>query len=69
LKPQGGSLRKEGRPRRDSVTFYVRTFDGILPADVAEDDLGRGNSPLTPLFYAGQTVITAIRETTQQQRG
>jgi hypothetical protein len=30
---------------------------GVVP----EDDLGEGEHPLSPLFYAGQDVITQIR--------
>jgi hypothetical protein len=41
--------------------FYVRTEKGTVTAEAAEADLGAGNDPLSPLFYAGHEVITQFR--------
>ena len=48
------------------VRFYARTFDGLLSAEVPENDLGENRHALSPLFYAGQAVITAVREASPQ---
>lgn len=44
------------------VRFYIRTFNGILTAEAAEDDLGYGRHELSPVFHAGHAVIGAVRE-------
>jgi hypothetical protein len=46
------------------VRFYVRTFDGTLTAEAAENELGEGRHALSPVFYAAHDVITAVREST-----
>jgi hypothetical protein len=42
--------------------FLLRTGSALLAADARELDLGAGAHPLSPLFHAGQNVITAVRE-------
>jgi len=49
-------------PSVGRVRFYARTFTGLRTAEAAESDLGEGRHPLSPLFYAGHAVITAIRK-------
>jgi hypothetical protein len=49
-------LPKEGR-----VRFYVLTHDGTYSADVAQDELVQGSSPLAPLFAAADKVVTQFR--------
>ena len=44
------------------VRFYARTFTNLRTAEAAERDLGEGQHPLSPLFFAGHAVITAVRE-------
>ena len=48
-------------PSVGRVRIYARTFDGLLHAEAAEDDLGEGRLPLSPLFHAGHRVLTEIR--------
>ena len=52
-------------PRIGRVRFYVRTFEGTLGAEETENELGGNHHPLSPVFYAGHAVITAIRESTE----
>jgi hypothetical protein len=46
----------EGRTR-----FYFLTRGGALTVESSEDALGRERSPLSPLFYKAQEVITQVR--------
>lgn len=50
------------RPGPGQVTFYLLTPQGIFSASRAEQDLGEGQSDLSDLFYAGQDVLTAMRQ-------
>ena len=54
-------------PAVGRVRLYARTFDGLLHAEAAEDDLGEGRLPLSPLFHAGHRVLTEIRHHTPGQ--
>ncbi|KAA1395479.1 hypothetical protein [Aeromicrobium ginsengisoli] len=49
------------------VRFQLLTVGGGRTAEAAEDDLGNGRHPLSPLFHAGQDVITQIRLLSEQQ--
>jgi len=49
-------------PRIGRVRFYARTFEWTLGAEATEDQLGQKLHPLSPVFFAGHTVIAAIRE-------
>jgi hypothetical protein len=51
-------------PATGAVRFYVHTFEGLLTAEVEEQELSRGRHPLSALFQAGQAVITEIRLST-----
>ena len=52
-------------PRAGNVNFYVRTPEGVsVSQEVAETELANGNHPLSKLFFAGQDVITQLREAT-----
>jgi hypothetical protein len=53
-------LAKPGR-----TVFYVLTAAGTRSADFLEDDLGDGRTEFSPLFFAGQDVITTLRESTK----
>ena len=44
------------------VTFVARTYGGTLRAEGPEADMGHNRDPLSPLFHAGQSVITEIRK-------
>jgi hypothetical protein len=48
-------------PATGHVTFYARTDCGVFMADVAQAELRSGH-PLTPLFSAGNAVITELRK-------
>jgi hypothetical protein len=54
-------------PAVTRVRFYVRSFGGLLGAEADEEALGRGRHPLSPVFHAGQAVITAMREATERR--
>jgi len=50
-------------PSADNIKFYVITPNGIYTAKEATwDDLGSGVHELSPLFYAGNDVLTALRK-------
>lgn len=53
---QSAPLPAAGRTR-----FHLRTRSGALAADASTNELGEGRHALSPLFYAAQDVITAIR--------
>jgi hypothetical protein len=48
-------------PDPGKVKFYALVREGALTAEAGEQQLGRGKSDLSPLFYAGQDVITELR--------
>ncbi|MCW2750713.1 MAG: hypothetical protein JWR83_1823 [Aeromicrobium sp.] len=48
-------------PGIGEVRFQFLTFGGGLTASASEDDLGNQRHALSPLFFAGQDVITQIR--------
>jgi len=48
-------------PKPGRVRFYVRTFRTTLTADADEKLLGNRLHKLTPVFHAGQAVITQMR--------
>jgi hypothetical protein len=48
-------------PAVGKVRFYALTPQGILALEADEQDLGRQRSEYSPLFYAGQDVITELQ--------
>jgi len=52
---------EQPRPGAGQVSFYVLTSEGVVGANRFEQDLGEGRDALSPLFYAGQDVITQLR--------
>jgi hypothetical protein len=54
---------------KDAVTFNVLTYDGIVAARDAEKRLLQKESPLWPLYYLGQDVITQLRMATEKKPG
>ena len=54
-------------PGPGEVRFYVTGAGGVLTAAAPEAVLAAGGHPLSPLFAAGQAVITAIRESMPPQ--
>ncbi len=54
-------------PDPGKVRFYLLTPQGILAAKADEKDLGKRRHELSPLFYAGQEVITELRLISEQQ--
>lgn len=47
-------------PRR--VKFYLLTQGGVYAAEAGMDEAAGGRHPLSPLFYAGNEVLTKLRE-------
>ena len=56
-------------PREGWTIFYVLTKDGMYAAQAMTNDLGKKLNPLSPLFYAGNEVITAFRLIDQAGQG
>jgi hypothetical protein len=50
-------------PAAGQTRFYVLTPEGLRTAQALEKDLGENRHELSPLFYAGQEVITQFRLT------
>lgn len=50
-------------PGPGRVRFYVRTDRGTLGAEAAQAELGAGGHLLSPLFFAGDAVLSALRAT------
>jgi hypothetical protein len=48
-------------PHKGDVAFFVRTPEATLTATVPEWQLRGGHQPLSPLYAAGQKVITELR--------
>jgi hypothetical protein len=57
----GGPRDSARLPRPGHTRFYVLTSNGVVTADAPERDFGENRHVLSPLFYAGQEVITEIR--------
>jgi hypothetical protein len=55
-------------PTNGQTRFIFLTFDGRLVAEALEDDLGNQRSPLSPLFYKAQDVITEARMAEEKTR-
>jgi hypothetical protein len=56
------SATSESLPPTAGLTQFVAvTSDGLLSAVAPEHELGAGKHDLSPLFHAGQNVITQIR--------
>jgi hypothetical protein len=51
-----------GVPAPGSFRFHIVTGAGARSATATVEELGRGAHPLSPLFAATQSVITALRE-------
>jgi hypothetical protein len=49
-------------PEIGHVRFYIRTRDAVYMTDRPEKELGEKRDALWPLFYAGQNVITELRQ-------
>src|SRR5262245_58018594 len=49
-------------PYVGQVVFYALTDEGVLTATAEKEDLGENRHTLSPLFYAGHEVITALRQ-------
>lgn len=54
-------------PDLGRVRFQLLTVGGGRTAEAGEDELGFGRHPLSPLFHAGQDVITEIRLLSEKQ--
>ncbi len=65
--PQANATSEFPLPAPGHTRFYFLTFDGAFTADSPEAELGGGASPLSPLFFKAQDVITQARLT--QEKG
>jgi hypothetical protein len=52
-------------PKSGETVFYILTKNGKVTATALENDLGEEKHPMSPLFYAGQDVITQLRLITE----
>ena len=59
--PQMAASKDFPLPKNGQTIFYVLTDAGVFTASAKEDDLGEAKHVLSPLFYAGQEVITQYR--------
>ena len=55
------------RPSQGEVTFYVITPGGTYAATRKQNALGEQKDAFSPLFYAGQDVLTEIRLLQERQ--
>jgi hypothetical protein len=55
-------------PARGITSFYFITTKGVLCFTAKEDALGKGRSPLSPLFLKAHEVITQARLVEQQKQ-
>ncbi|HEY8020795.1 MAG TPA: hypothetical protein VIH93_06825 [Thermoanaerobaculia bacterium] len=55
-------------PGDDRVRFYVLTSQGIYTTETDRETLGSAGNELSVLYYAGQEVVTQMRQV-QEQRG
>jgi hypothetical protein len=55
-------------PAASDVQFIALTFDGHRVGQAGEVSLQRNQSPLAPLYLAGQRVMTELRLIDEQQR-
>jgi hypothetical protein len=56
------------RPHAGQVRFYLLMDAGVRTVETDEDSLRAGKHRLSPLYAAGQNVITALREATGASR-
>jgi hypothetical protein len=54
-------------PEQGATRFYLLSGAGVLEAEAQEDDLGHRRHPLSPLFYKGQELLSAIRIVEEQR--
>lgn len=52
-------------PAVGQTRFYVLTPEGLFSAEAVEKELGENRHELSPLFFAGQEVITQFRLTSE----
>lgn len=55
-------------PAIGQTIFYVLTPNGVFTQAASEQELGGGSHSFSPLFYAGQCVITQLRKVTEKQK-
>jgi hypothetical protein len=55
-------------PNVGRVRFYLRTVNGTLTSEAAEEDLGYERHELSPVFHAAHYVISAAREVSEANR-
>jgi hypothetical protein len=66
--PKMGKTTSQPLPDPDRVRFYVLTPQGTFTTETDRETLGESQGELSVLFYAGQEVVSQMREV-QEQRG
>jgi hypothetical protein len=61
FQPQMTTAKEVPLPKNGETIFYALTDGGVFTANAAENDLGEQRHSLSPLFFAGQEVITQYR--------
>lgn len=54
-------------PQKGETRFYVFTRNGTFTTNANEEEYGKGRSPLSPLFFMAQDLITQIRLVNEKQ--
>jgi len=54
---------------KDAVTFNVLVYEGLVAARDTEERMKTRKSPLWPLYFLGQDVITQLRVTAEKKSG
>jgi hypothetical protein len=55
-------------PEVGRVKFYVLTREGVYSAEADEKELVRGRHALSPLFLAGNDVLTGLRTASERAK-
>ena len=55
-------------PEVGRLKFYVLTRDGVYTAEAGEKELVSGQHALSPLFFAGNDVLTGLRTSSEQAK-
>jgi hypothetical protein len=55
-------------PEAGRIKFYVLTQDGVYTAEAAEQELTGRRHALSPLFFAGNDVLTGLRTASERAK-
>ena len=54
-------------PGKDKIRFYLLAFDGLRTVETDAAPVDSGSGKFSPLFDAGQDVLTELRKVTENQ--